>query len=93
MTLKQKLQLQWQQLLITKNKKKEVSKKTSFLCGKYLISLFKLFYNIKQTLFSKITDVTGDSSKYFLKLSAVRKVLETLGSKLIEHGLRIVSKR
>ena len=26
---------------------------TSFLCGKYLISLFKLFYNIKQTLFSK----------------------------------------
>ena len=69
---------------------------TSFLCGKYLISLFKLFYNIKQTLFSKITDVTGDSSKYFLKLSAVRKVLETmkfqalgsfetLGSKL-SHG-------
>ena len=47
---------------------------TSFFCGKYLISLFKLFYNIKQTLFSKITDVTGDSSKYFLKLSAVRKV-------------------
>ena len=74
MTLKQKLQLQWQQLLITKNTKKEVSMGTSFFCGKYLISLFKLFYNIKQTLFSKITDVTRDSSKYFLKLSAVRKV-------------------
>jgi len=55
-----------------------IQKGTSFLCGKYLISLFKLFYNIKQTLFSKITDVTGDSSKYFLNLSAVRKVLETM---------------
>ena len=43
-------------------------------------------------------------SKYIMKLSAVRKVLETrwflalgsfetLGSKLIEHGQRIVSKR
>ena len=34
MTLKQKLQLQWQQLLTTKNKQKEVSKETSFLYAK-----------------------------------------------------------
>ena len=44
------------------------------------------------------------ASKYIMKLSAVRKVLETplflalgsfgtLGPKLIEHGQRIVSKR
>ena len=51
---------------------------TSFWYGKYLISLFKLFYNINKLCFQKILDVTEDLSKYFLKLFAVRKVLETM---------------
>lgn len=51
---------------------------TSFLYGKYLISLFKVFYNINKLCFQKITGVTEDSFKYFLKLSVVRKVLEAM---------------
>ena len=51
---------------------------TSFLYEKYLISLFRVFYNINKLCFQKISDVTEDLSKYFLKLSAMRKVLETM---------------
>lgn len=36
---------------------------TSFWYGKYLISLFKLFYNINKLCFQKISDVTEDSEK------------------------------
>ncbi len=36
---------------------------TSFLYEKYLISLFKLFYNINKLCFQKISDVTEDSEK------------------------------
>ena len=69
---------------------------TSFCVENILYHCLSCFIILNKLCFQKITDVTEDSSKYFLKLSAVRKVLETmkfqalgsfetLGSKL-SHG-------
>ena len=69
---------------------------TSFCVENILYHCLSCFKILTKFVFKKITDVTEDSSIYFLKLSAVRKVLETmkfqalgsfetLGSKL-SHG-------
>lgn len=43
---------------------------TSFLYGKYLISLFKVFYNINKLCFQKITGVSEDSEKILSEMKS-----------------------